>query len=769
MGFARVVHRLRFAILAVWLVAVVVGFIGGERVVYDGDVLVYFDKASEERQAFDAIEERFGRSQEVVSVIVPREGRSLATPDALLLMAELASAIAQRPEVAAVRTPLSLIEVEPSDVLRASQAERSRLADRLAEVASRSATDAGSAERASSGNDAEEAGGADGAALLAPDATLAAVAAIVPAVANNEEGAAIAAAHRAIAREVASRFPLHEVLQTGRIAIDAAFLRESRDDVRAYSGLQLAILAGIILLALGSLSLTAAILVLVIGIVGGSVGAVGWSGFALNGISSAAPAVLMGLTVASAIHIAIAWQNALRVSGDRVAAVAIAYTRNAKPVILSALTTMISFLILNIAEAPPFRDLGNLVAIGLIAILAACFTVLPALLLVLPRSVALHRRSFETVIAHLGMAAAAARRPVLGTTLLVSVAAGFGVAAIVIDDTFSHYFDERYEVRRATDLFEARLSGTTIIDVAIDTRAAGAVFDPPTVAAAGQLTGWLEARPEVARVDSLSRLTRAGADDPEAFASAMDEMVRQGVPRLFDEAGQHLRFSVVMRGVSSRDTLAFAADARSEAQRVFQGMGVAVTGLPVLSAGLSLGSARAMVVGMGLALGAISLVLLVTLRNARLGFISLMPNVLPVAMAFGLWGVLVGEISFAATVVGALTYGIVVDDTVHLLTKYQDFRRRMGTREAIGAAFASAGVAVIVTSLALALSFLPFALSGFLVNHQFGALTALTLGAALLADLIFLPALIALVDGEPDEGAARRRRPVRGSAPLKVR
>jgi predicted RND superfamily exporter protein len=153
-----------------------------------------------------------------------------------------------------------------------------------------------------------------------------------------------------------------------------------------------------------------------------------------------------------------------------------------------------------------------------------------------------------------------------------------------------------------------------------------------------------------------------------------------------------------------------------------------------------------MIVGMVLALAAISLIIIATLRSVRLGLVSLLPNLLPVAAAFGIWGAIEGEISFAATVVGALTYGIVVDDTVHLLARYQRYRREMALEETMRAAFRSVGVAVVVTSAVIALSFLPFALSGFLVNRHFGALTAITLAAALIADLLFLPALLALAE-----------------------
>ena len=665
----------------------------------------------------------------MVTLVAARSG-TVFTPEAVTAIARLAIASAQRPEVAAVRSPLDEIGITAAEALEADEAGRAAIAARLEGLAG--------------------APGDDARALLAADGSLAAVAAIVPEVAaDNASVQEVAAAHAALRDGIAADAPGLELLQTGRIVIDAAFLRESRDDVNDYASLQLAILAVLVLAALGSVTLSLAVLGTVLAIVVGSVGALAAAQIPINGISSAAPAVLMGLMVATAIHIVMAWQDALRTGASREEAVAVAFTLNARPVLLSILTTAVSFLVLNTAESPPFRQLGNIVALGLLAILALTFTLLPALLMILPRSRASHRGLLERAMAAFGGAMVRARRFVLTLTVLVTALAAWGASAVVIDDTFSHYFDERYEVRRATDLFEAKLSGTTIVDLAVDTGARGAALSGETLSRLAEMTAWLEARPEVARAQSLAtvaeRLPAGSRASADALAATAAAMARQGTPNLLDAEARHTRISIVMRGVSSRDTLAFAAAAEAEARRLF-GEAVAVTGMPVLSAQLSTESARSMIVGMALALGVISLILILTLRDAALGAVSLVPNLLPVAIAFGLWGVIEGEVSFAATVVGALTFGIVVDDTVHILAKYQRYRRTLPPEEAIRTAFRSVGVAVVVTSLALSLSFLPFAMSGFLVNHHFGALTALTLLAALLADLVFLPALLAEVE-----------------------
>ncbi|MEM7694236.1 MAG: MMPL family transporter [Pseudomonadota bacterium] len=724
------IHRLRFLIVALWLALAFGGLMGGQYVAYDPDVLVYFDKERPERIAFDAVETRFGQSREIVTLVVPATGDAFS-PAVLRAVATVAKASAARPEVSTVRSVLSNLEITPDAALAADDETLRAAARRLRTMA---------------------AAGGRIATLIDPPGTVTAVAAIVPDLLANDPAREVAAAHRAIKEEIAADLDGIGFLQTGRIVIDDAFLTESQDDVNSYAGMQLGILAAIVFIALGSVTLTLSVMLLVLITLTGSTGVLGWSGIAINGISSAAPVVLMGLMVASAIHVAIAWQGAIAAGANKVDALATALDRNAKPILLSVATTLVSFLVLNVAEAPPFRDLGNIVAAGLLGILALTFTLLPALLTIVPRSRGRHRARLAAGVAQLGVFCV--HRATIMILLTIAIAAGAlaGISAIRVDDTFSHYFDKRYEIRQATDLFEERLSGTTIIDVAVDTGTADGAFDAAVRAGVADLTAWLIAQPEVARVDSLPLLVAAvtGAGGPptaDALRAASAAATREGVPSLISADGRHTRLSVVMRGVSSRDTLAFRDRARAAAAERFSADAVVVTGLPILSARLSVASARAMVTGMAIALAAISLILIVTLRDARMGLVSLVPNLLPIAVAFGLWGFLVGEVSFAATVVAALTYGIVVDDTVHLLAKYQRYRQELGSMvEAVRTAYAAVGIPVIVTSLALAASFLPFALSGFLVNRHFGALTAITLAAAMIADLVLLPAFLNLAE-----------------------
>ena len=161
-----------------------------------------------------------------------------------------------------------------------------------------------------------------------------------------------------------------------------------------------------------------------------------------------------------------------------------------------------------------------------------------------------------------------------------------------------------------------------------------------------------------------------------------------------------------------------------------------------------------MLLGTTIALVLISLILIVAFRSVKFGLLSLIPNIAPAMMAFGIWGMVVGQVGLAVSVVIAMTLGIVVDDTIHFLSKYLRARRERGmnAENAIRYAFDTVGVALTVTTIVLVAGFLVISQSNFLVNSQMGMLTAVTITIALIVDFLFLPALLMRIDSDEKTG-----------------
>jgi len=159
-----------------------------------------------------------------------------------------------------------------------------------------------------------------------------------------------------------------------------------------------------------------------------------------------------------------------------------------------------------------------------------------------------------------------------------------------------------------------------------------------------------------------------------------------------------------------------------------------------------------MLIGTTIALVIISGILIVAFRSVKIGLISLVPNLVPAAMAFGAWGLMVGEVGLALSVVTGMTLGIIVDDTVHFLSKYLRARNERGNNpsDAVRYAFSTVGTALWVTSLVLIAGFAMLTFSSFKLNSGMGLLTAITIAIALIIDFLLLPPLLIKIENQKD-------------------
>ena len=171
------------------------------------------------------------------------------------------------------------------------------------------------------------------------------------------------------------------------------------------------------------------------------------------------------------------------------------------------------------------------------------------------------------------------------------------------------------------------------------------------------------------------------------------------------------------------------------------------SGVSIVFARLSQRNIGSMLRGTIIAMALISFILIWVFKSVRLGLVSLVPNFLPAAMAFGLWGYLVGRVGLAGSVVTAMAFGIIVDDTIHFLCRYLEARREgLLAPEAVHAAFRAVGQALWTTTAVLSLGFLVFASSGFELSWALGLLITIMIVFALLADFLLLPPLLMAID-----------------------
>jgi hypothetical protein len=329
---------------------------------------------------------------------------------------------------------------------------------------------------------------------------------------------------------------------------------------------------------------------------------------------------------------------------------------------------------------------------------------------------------------------------------------------------------------------DQNLTGWNTLEYSLGSGEEGGVVKPEYLANMEKLVDWFRTQPNVMNVNSIvetmKRLNRSLHGDDQAYYKIPDDRELAAQYLLLYEMslpfGLDLNSRINIDKSASRLTVIFrdisTAEVRSNAERADEWitrnlppeMRAEATGESMMFAHISERNINSMLGGTLMALLLISGLLVFALRSVKIGVLSLLPNLAPAIMAFGLWGHLVGQIGMAVSVIAAMSLGIVVDDTVHFLSKYLRAKREhsASSTEAVKYAFRMVGPALMTTSLVLAAGFLVLSYSGFKVNSVMGLLTAITIVFALLADFLFLPPLLMRIDNEKEPEV------IIGAAPL---
>lgn len=764
LSYARFVVRRRWAVLVACLLLVAGAASGLVELVFTNSYRVFFDAGNPELLALDAIENTYTKNDNVMLVVTPANG-NVFTHEGLALIAEITERAWQLPwsnRVDSVTNfqythadgdDLTVRDLVPEPTALTPQA----LADVRAVALS---------EPLLVGN------------LVALDGRVSAVNVTVQLPRRDEraEIPAVIDAARALARDIERSHPGARVRLTGVLVMDMAFSEASLHDARTLVAVAFTLIFALVGVLVGGVVGTLGT-ALVVGLaIATAMGLAGRLGYPVSPPIAAAPVIILTVGVANCVHLLESCLQALARGEDRDAALIEAIRVNFVPVFLASLTTVIGFLTFNFSDVPPFRQLGNIVAFGDLASYTLAMSLLPALLAVMPPALLAHG-SRRTLLpagwlhALAGWVIRRRRGLVLGLGA-VSLLLVANLPRNVMNDVFVHYFDRSIAFRADTDYTIEHLTGLYHLHYALPAGESGGIADPRFLADVDAFAAWLRAQPEVRHVASFSdvmkRLNRnMHGDDPEAYRlPATRELAAQylllyemSLPYGLDLNNQidvdksALKLSVAVRTLSSGDAIAFNERAetwlREHAPRIHDGYG---TGTLMMFSHIGERNIRSMLGGSVLALVLISGVLLLSLRSFGLGLLSLVPNLLPIALGFGLWGLIDGEITLSLSVVASMTLGIVVDDTVHFLVKYRHARRAMHANpaDALRHAYAACGRAMLVTSCVLVAGFLVLATSHFELNAGMGLLTAIVIVFAAIADLLLLGPLLLMLEKDAD-------------------
>ena len=572
---------------------------------------------------------------------------------------------------------------------------------------------------------------------------------------------------RAIKDKFLADNPGTEVYLSGMIMMNTSFGEASIDDGSTLIPLMFLV----VIIAIGFLLRTitgtfATVLVIIMSIVT-TMGLAGWLGFYLTGPSSSAPTMILTLAVADCIHILTSMFYEMRHGADKRSAIAKSLQVNFQPILLTSITTAIGFLSMNFSDSPPFRDLGNLVAMGVMLAFVFSITIFPALLTVLPMKVKIQKGNEKDKMSVVADFVISKRKLLLPLTSVVIIAFAAFIPNNELNDDFVKYFDDRVPYRVATDFMQDNLSGMMVLEVSVKTNVASGINNPNYLNKVSAFSDWLRDLPETDHVntitDTLKRLNKnMHGDDPSWYKLPDSQEMSAQYLLLYEMSlpyGLDLNNQLDVDKSSSRIVVTFKNMTSTEMINVEQQINswfeqnapefdVDIASPSLMFAHIGQRNIVSMLIGTTFALILISILLGVALKSWRYGAISLLPNLIPAAVSFGIWGLYEGQIGLGLSVVIGMTLGIVVDDTVHFLSKYLHARRdkQADTIAAVHYAFGNVGRALWITTFVLVAGFTVLAQSSFKMNADMGWLTAVTIFVALVVDFLFLPPLLMLLD-----------------------
>ncbi|CAH1606642.1 Predicted exporter of the RND superfamily [Vibrio jasicida] len=744
-------------VLLATVLLVVIATIGGKNLYFRGDYNIFFDGTNKQLLAFDEIQTTFAKTDNLAIVVAPANN-DVFTPEILQLVQNLTvdswqvpyssrvDSIANYQHTEAIEDDLLVEDLlyEDYELTSARIAKVKHIA--LTEPVIKNAL-------------ISEKG----------DVTIVNITVQLPEVDKTAEVQEVMNHINRMIEQYQQNYPNVEFHKAGIIAMNYAFMTAAQEDSSTLVPTMLLVILVFLTIMLRSFLSVIATLVVIIGSVMATMGLSGWAGMFLSTATVNVPTLVMTLAVADCVHVIATMRQSMQNGFSKAHSIERSIALNFMPILITSVTTAIGFLMMNMSDSPVLRDFGNLSALG---VMIACFlsvTLLPALLKLLPIRVKQNTsKNGSDFMDKLGDFVVTNRKALLPLSVLVIVVSASLIPLNKVNDESVKYFDSRSDFRQAADFMEERISGMTNISIAIKTNESQGIADPIFLNSIGRFTDWLRAQPETDHVATLAdvynRLNKNMHADDDAYYSLPQDrelaaqyllLYEMSLPYGLDLNNQINVDKSSIKMVLTVDNLGSVelVDLENRIYAWFTNNApqyeVVASSPSLMFAHIGETNMASMLSTLPITLVLISALLIFALRSLKLGLISLVPNIAPAVIGFGLWALISGEINLGLSVVVTLTLGIVVDDAVHFLSKYQRARKEGQTAEqAVRYAFHTVGRALWITTVVLVAGFSVLAMSSFRLNADMGQLSAIVIFIALVVDFLFLPTLLMLFDKE---------------------
>ena len=493
----------------------------------------------------------------------------------------------------------------------------------------------------------------------------------------------------------------------------------------------------------------------------------GWARVPFNQISLMAPLVVVMIAMADGIHIVSIYVQGLHKSLSKMEAMRESLRVNIQPITLATVTTAIGFLSLNYCSSPGIYGFGNVVAIGVCWAFVVTLTLLPTLILLLPTRKIPKPLGVRELIASISRLVAQ-RGNLLFWCGAVLIAATLALLPLnKVDFNRFSFVDKDSDFHHVMNALSEKIGNDQSLVYSIHSGQYYGITEPAFLNKVDEFSRWLEDQPEASFVtsytDLLRNLNKAEHDNDEAWDILPEDTlqiidylvgyqlvqeIEPSLEHIFNPDYSAIRLMIGTSNLSNRELIAFndkidhwiTANMPAD-YKVLHGDN------SILFARLDHAISIELLKGFSLSFALITLTLIIGLKSLRYGLLSIMPNLFPATIVFGFWGLFVGELSPYILMLFSISIGLVVDDSVHVLSKYISARREGETPEsAVQHSLEKAGPAITITTASLAVGTFILVLSNTYYYQNVALLLTPIILVALLLDLLFLPPLLVKFD-----------------------
>jgi predicted RND superfamily exporter protein len=486
------------------------------------------------------------------------------------------------------------------------------------------------------------------------------------------------------------------------------------------------------------------------------------------------PTFLIVVGIASSVHILTIFYQSYQNSGGKRQAIVQAIGYTGLPIFMTSLTTACGLLSFIWADVAIVAQLGYVAPLGVMLTFVYTLILLPSLIAIFPvKPTAATTPGKLSIMDRLfnGITRLTTQRFIMVTLFwaILVILAGAGAMTVRFSHNAMKWLPEDSTARAGTEILDRKNGGTVVLEVIVDSGRPNGFHDPDLLARlaeAGEVIPTLSvhhirAGKVFSIADALKETNRALNQDRDAAYIVPDsrELIAQelilfessgsdDLTELADSAYQTARLSIMAPFTDSILYKDYVDHIKDYLKKQFPGEIVTLTGHIALFIGITKLFITSMAKSYVFALLVITLLMILMIGRIRVGLMSMVANIVPIVMTFGIMGITGIPLDLFTILIGSIVLGLVVDDTIHFLHHFRrGFEASGSVEKAVRETLFTTGRAMVITSLVLCGGFFIYTTAYLTCNVHFGLLTGCAVLFALAVDFLMVPALLTMVYG----------------------